>query len=269
MARMIKTNTSSMRAVILAAGDGGRLGHYTQALPKPLVPLNGRPLIDYTLDSLVAAGVRDVVVVTGYREAEVLTALRSAPHPINISFVSNPRYHTGASLSLRAAHEAVGDEPFLLLMSDHLLADTLVRQLVDNALRAPNASFVAADFAVRDETYTAEATKLLVSGDGTVTAIGKDLRRWSAFDTGAFALAPSAWDAVFSVEEDCELSTIFTALAERGELYAADVTGSFWYDVDTPYDLAQAERLLGAHAAPFRAAASLANPRAHRGRVVG
>ena len=47
-----------MRAIILAAGDGGRLGEQTAGLPKPLVTVRGRPLISYTLDALAEADVK-------------------------------------------------------------------------------------------------------------------------------------------------------------------------------------------------------------------
>lgn len=66
-----------MRAVILAAGDGGRLEPHTSALPKPLIDC-GRPLIEFTLDALAETGVSEVVVVTGYRRHSSATAWRQS-----------------------------------------------------------------------------------------------------------------------------------------------------------------------------------------------
>jgi choline kinase len=228
-----------MRAVILAAGDGGRLNHLTSALPKPLIPLAGRPIIEYTLEALAEAGVTDVIVVTGYRETQVRHALGG----MNLAFVSNPRYHESASLSLRAARAATHGEPFLLLMADHMLSRPIIHALLESHEARPGASFVAADFASRDAGYTAEATKLAIDGDA-VTAIGKALDDWRALDAGAFLLAPGAWDAVDAVDEDCELSVIFGELARRRSLHAADISGAFWYDIDTAEDLANAAAML-------------------------
>ena len=56
-----------MKGVILAAGDGTRLAPLTNKCPKPLVPVLGRPLIEYTLNSFVQVGIRDLVIVVGYR----------------------------------------------------------------------------------------------------------------------------------------------------------------------------------------------------------
>lgn len=240
-----------MRAVVLAAGDGGRLGVHTAGTPKPLVPLAGRPIIAYTLEALALAGVSEAVIVTGYHEAQVRDALED--HPLPIRFVTNPRYHEGAALSLRAAREACGGEPFLLVMADHVLSPGIIAVLIaaeegrgDGAGAA--ASYVAADFHPREAAYAEEATKLAVAADGRVTAIGKQLERWDALDAGAFACAPSAWEALDGVPEDSELSPIFAALAAKGRLFAADISGQFWYDIDTPDDLATAESLVAAAA---------------------
>lgn len=246
-----------MRAVVLAAGDGGRLGARTASLPKPLVRIGGRPLIAFTFEALMAAGVREAVVVTGYEEAMLRAALGGSPGVVvppalRIDFVSNPHYHRGASLSLRAARGATGADPFLLVMADHLLSAPLVAALVgafEERTAHPGAipAIVAADFHPRDPVYAEEATKLTVAPGGRVTAIGKHLATWQALDAGAFVCGPSTWEAVDAVAEDCELSAIFGEASRRGQLYAADVSGCFWYDVDTPADLAAAELLLRPH----------------------
>lgn len=237
--------------MILAAGDGGRLGAHTSALPKPLVPLAGRPIVDYTLDALEAVGVTDVTVVVGYREAQVRATLAAtAPGGVRISYVSNPRFHGGASLSLRAAREVVAGQPFLLLMSDHVLSAQLLAALLAAHAAAPELSLVAADAGMHEAAYTHEATKLLTDrgAPSRVLAIGKQLPEWSALDTGAFLLSADVWDAVDAAPEDCELSVVFGQLIARDGLYAADVSGAFWYDIDTAADLAAAEALLAPRA---------------------
>ena len=233
-----------MRAVVLAAGDGGRLDPYTASLPKPLVPLNGRAIVDYTLGALADAGVQDVTVITGYREAQLRKALNATtPRGLAMTFVSNAQFHRGASYSLRAARARMAGEPFLLVMADHMLAPEIIRVLEAAYAALPGCSYVAADSSKHDEAYTEEATRLKIEGR-RVTGIGKRLREWQALDAGAFVVAPEAWETIDAAPEDCELSTIFGMLAARGELLAADVSGSFWYDIDTAEDLANASALL-------------------------
>jgi UDP-N-acetylglucosamine diphosphorylase / glucose-1-phosphate thymidylyltransferase / UDP-N-acetylgalactosamine diphosphorylase / glucosamine-1-phosphate N-acetyltransferase / galactosamine-1-phosphate N-acetyltransferase len=238
-----------MRAVILAAGDGGRLQELTTTLPKPLVPLAGRPIIDYTLEALIECGIFDVTIVTGYREEQLRAALAESVAPaLTLRFVPNERFHGAASLSLRAARAYVHEEPFLLLMADHLLSSGVIGELCRAHAERPCDSFVAADFSHHDSHFSAEATKVLIAEgppkECLVGAIGKDLARWDALDAGAFLFHPSAWEAVDASPEDCELSVIFTELARRKGLVATDVSGSFWYDVDTAEDLANATAMI-------------------------
>ena len=232
------------RAVVLAAGDGGRLAEQTAEIPKPLVQLDGRALIDFTIEALVSAGVDDVVVVVGYRAGQLRSALTERAHPgVRLRFVTNPRYHAGASLSLRAARPLTTNEPFLLLMADHLLSAPILRRLAVTP-REPGVSLIATDASAWPEAYNDEATRVVIDpGSRRVTAIGKGLHPWDALDTGAFLLAPSAWEAVDAAPEDCELSVIFSELARRGQLQSVDVSGATWYDIDTPEDLAAAHRV--------------------------
>ena len=81
----------SVQAVILAGGEGSRLRPLTKNRPKVLLPAANRPLLLHLLDSVVAAGIRDITVVIGYKSEQVLRAL--AAYPIN----------TSCSTSLRSA----------------------------------------------------------------------------------------------------------------------------------------------------------------------
>lgn len=231
-------------AVILAAGDGGRLGAHTADTPKPLISVDGRPLIAYTLDALVAAGVREATIVVGYRADQVMQALGEGVPGIGLTFVQNPRFHGGASLSLRAARGATNGGPFLLLMADHLLSSSILAALLDSD-RDDRTSLIAVDASPWPADYADEATRVRLSpGARAVAAIGKGLAEWDALDTGAFLLAPAAWEAVDAAPEDCELSLIFQELARRRQLEAIDVSGAAWYDVDTAEDLAAARRMV-------------------------
>ena len=55
------------KAILLAAGRGTRMGELTQELPKPMLPLNGRPMIEHIVRRLQQAGLREILIVVGYR----------------------------------------------------------------------------------------------------------------------------------------------------------------------------------------------------------
>src|SRR5437867_12944316 len=62
-----------MKAVILAAGEGARMGPFTASVPKVMIPVGNRPLLEYVVQALAEHGVRDLIFVVGYRRARILT----------------------------------------------------------------------------------------------------------------------------------------------------------------------------------------------------
>src|SRR6516225_7301940 len=113
---------SPTHAMVLAAGLGTRMRPVTDGMPKPLVPVAGKPLLDHVLDKLADAGVSDAVVNVHYfaEQIEQHLAGRRAPH-ITISDERNQLLNTGGGV--RAALRSLGTAPFFLLNSDTLWID--------------------------------------------------------------------------------------------------------------------------------------------------
>lgn len=122
--------------IVLAAGSGTRFGG-----TKQLEPYRGRPLAQHAVDALAAAGVGEVVVVTGHDADAVERALRLPPHG---RFVRNPDHATGQASSLAAGLRALagGSEAAVVLLADQPgVTDAEVRTLVE-AFRARRARIV-------------------------------------------------------------------------------------------------------------------------------
>ena len=64
-----------MQAVILAGGEGSRMRPLTKNRPKAMIPVGGKPILGYVIESVVAAGIRDIVVVVGYKKEQVIRYL--------------------------------------------------------------------------------------------------------------------------------------------------------------------------------------------------
>ena len=108
-------------AMVLAAGRGERMRPLTDVTPKPLIPVNGKSLIDYTLDMLESAGVEEVVVNASYL-AEQVTAhvdARQTPH-VQVSHEPE-RLETGGGIA--KALPLLGNGPFYSFNSDIILLD--------------------------------------------------------------------------------------------------------------------------------------------------
>ncbi len=231
-----------MHAVVLAAGHGGRLHPLTSNLPKPLLHVRGRPMINHVLDALFAAGITDATIVVGYRGEQIRTALANVyPRGMTLTFVENKAYDLHNARSLWAAHDAVGQLPgFVLAMADHLVEASLVCMVVD---AGTNICALAVERASRDDARADEATLALVR-DGRVVDLGKGIADWNALDTGVFWCTPRVFEVMTPEMRDGECGTVFATLARQGELAAIDVTGRRWIDVDTDVDLSAAEAML-------------------------
>jgi choline kinase len=231
------------QTVILAAGNGSRLGSRTSGVPKPLVTVAGEPLIAHALTHAEASGCGEAVIVVGYESARVKAAVEALPVSLRVRFVENLDPSTPNGVSLLAA-EPLAHRRFFLQMVDHLFAGPTLAKLAETPLGKDEAGRVLVDAQPSDVDLD-DATKVRIAG-GRVTAIGKGITPWSAIDAGCFLLTRAVFDALHDVpdSEPRTVSSGMRRLAARGSLGYADVDGVAWVDVDTPHDHRAAERLL-------------------------
>lgn len=237
--------------VILAAGEGSRLRAGTPAaLPKPLTPLLGVPLLERTISTCRAAGVRDVVVVVGHEGDRVGRAARriGERQGVRVVVVVARDWALGNGASVLAAAPNV-DDRFFLVMGDHLFAPDFLRLLTADDDGCPCTLVVDTDTAsVHD---VDEATKVRREGRRLV-AIGKELDRFDGVDTGVFLCRPPLFEALreASAAGRHTLSDAVRLLIARREAGWVSADGLFWQDVDTPSDLRRAESMLTGRRAP-------------------
>ena len=225
-------------AVILAAGRGERLAPITRGRPKALVEVaSGLTLLELAIRSLRAAGLEELVVVSGYMGHKIEEALAGQE---GIRIVRNPEYWRENGFSLLKASEAVGSEEFVLTMADHLFEPSIPR-----AAASAGPLALCVDREPRYLLSVEEATKVELAPDGSIRAIGKHLGRWDACDTGVFVCDERMlWAARELARQSFSItvSDCVRFLISRGYTFrTVDVSGSLWTDVDTPEALAHAK----------------------------
>ena len=121
-----------MKAIILAAGYGNRMRPLTDHLHKTLLSVCGKTIIGGIVDGLVDNGIRDFVVVTGYRDAELSGWLTAAYPHLSIQYVHNERYReTNNIYSMALAFEqTVIDDDIILIESDLIYEPTVIKRLI-------------------------------------------------------------------------------------------------------------------------------------------
>ncbi len=239
-----------MQAVILAAGNSARLGDLTKDRPKCLIEVDGLPLISYSLAYLRAAGISEVVVVTGYRGDVLRSALGAGLPGLPVRYVDNPDYaDTGSVISLLAAAREIRSSPFLLLESDLLYhPDFLSVALGDHR---DNVILVA------DPTGSGDEVFICADEGGALSFLGKsapdDIRADSIGEfAGITRLSRSALRDYCSAAETLRredearghYEDLIYALVEAGKIsvHVRHCPGLPWTEVDVPQDLERAKR---------------------------
>lgn len=130
-------------AAILCGGLGTRLRPVVADRPKPLAPVHGRPFLTYLLDQLAAASVREVVLLTGYRSAQVRTALGDRYAGMRLGYSAEPE-PLGTAGAVRLALPRLAGPTVLLLNGDSYCDVDLARFGASHRRRAADVSLVLA-----------------------------------------------------------------------------------------------------------------------------
>lgn len=236
------------QAVILAAGKGTRLRDSDDALPKPLTEVGGMPLVKRVIQSLAGAGIRRVVVVTGFMAERVRAAIERdddyARWHVEIRFAHNAEFELANGVSVTVGGSQCSG-PFLLSMADHLYTQQ-IPQLLARCDLADADLYLATDPRVDTILDIDDATKVKTEG-GRIVEIGKQLTSYDRIDCGVFAVGQPLLAALAAERQDrgdCSLSDGVRRLAGAGRARVVDIGNAAWQDVDTHADREHAERTI-------------------------
>ena len=225
-------------AMVLAAGMGSRMRPLTDTIPKPLVPLRGRPLIDHVLDRIAEAGIANAVVNVHHHADKLEAHLAGRKRPkITISDERGVLLDTGGGLV--KALPKLGQAPFLIHNSDSVWIEGIGSNL---------ARLMAAWDPARMDSLmllAIGATSLGYEGHGdfNMTPDGLITRRAEHREspfvfTGVSIAHPRLFEG--APQGRFSLNALWDRAIERGRLYGARLDG-MWMHVGTPEALKEAE----------------------------
>ncbi|HYM10866.1 MAG TPA: sugar phosphate nucleotidyltransferase [Bryobacterales bacterium] len=229
------------KAVILAAGRGTRMQGLTEAVPKPMLPIRGRPMLAHLVDNLRRAGLRDILIVTGYRAEQIEGYFASQT---GIVF-RHQQVRDGTARAALLARDFAGADAFLLTYGDILVAPEAYQGLIAGM------EGCEAVLAVKHVEDPRQGAAVYVEGDRVTRIIEKPPRgastthynsagfygfRLSIF--GHFAAAP------LSPRGEYEITDAIRLLIATGAPVGIYAIPGWWRDVGRPDDLAKAEREL-------------------------
>ncbi len=120
-----------MKAVILAAGKGTRMKELTNEVPKPMLLSQGKPIIEHILEGILAAGVRDIFIVTGYRAEAIEEYFGDGSEWKARIVYGRQMVSDGTGKAPEVARQYIGASPFLLTYGDILVPPRNYRGIID------------------------------------------------------------------------------------------------------------------------------------------
>jgi len=157
-----------MKAVILAAGVSRRLYPLTYDIPKCLIKVGEKPIINHQLDSLKNSGIDKITIVVGYHRERLIDHINTNYPSLDVNFVINHHYfETNTAYSLQLCDRVIRGNRFILLNADVLYPHELLNRLINSSYNSV--------LAVDPKACGKEEVKVIEGDNQRLVAIGKDL----------------------------------------------------------------------------------------------
>ena len=254
--RNYTTITSNVhKCVILAAGSATRLRPLTDAVPKCLLNVGGKPILERTIENILTAGMKDIALVIGYRAEMIREFVRQRFPQQRIRFILNPNYvRTNNLYSLLLVRRFLEDtsgkivHSLLLLDSDILFSNHLLPFLLHDGAKNKIAVRISGE-------HNEEEVQVGINSDGNIHFIGKKpaLDMPQCESIGIEVISAEVTVRLFDILESRVRDGVgrsefyeaaFQELIDEGAiLKAVDVSSFPAIEIDTPEDLELAERL--------------------------
>jgi NDP-sugar pyrophosphorylase family protein len=216
-----------VKAMILAGGMGTRLRPLTFSIPKPLLPVGEKPILQRIIEQLRDAGILDIVLATGY-QAELVRAFcgDGSKFGVSVSYVHEPK-PLGTAGPARAMRDRLASDEFLLLMNGDLITDLDFRHFVESSQAS------GCDLTVAYTKYIYRSPYGVLSiVDGAVQGVTEKPETEYAISAGIYCLKRAALDLIPPdlIPEDVFFTMpdlMARLLAAQRRIYAYLITGTW------------------------------------------
>ncbi|MDS0280780.1 glucose-1-phosphate thymidylyltransferase [Haloarcula onubensis] len=235
-----------MKGVLLSGGTGSRLRPITHTGPKQLVPVANKPVLEYAIEDLKAAGITEIGVVLGNKGREAIQELLGdgSEYGVDITYIvqGNP---LGLAHAAGCARDFVGDDDFVMYLGDNILKSG-VTNLVESFEAGDYGAGIALQevddpqaFGIVDVDDAGNVTELIEKPDDPPTDLAL---------IGMYVFSPAVFDAIDDLEPswrgELEITDAIQHLLEGGREIDSHVVTGWWKDTGKPEDILHANRLV-------------------------
>ena len=222
-----------MKAIIMAGGEGRRLKAVTGELPKPMVPLLGKPLMERAIELLRAHGVTEICAALGYNPAPIIEHFGDgAAYGVHLCYRIEDR-PLGTAGGVRNCLDFLGGAPFLVLSGDAACDFDLGRLMSEHERKGPTVTM-----ALYEDREPLRYGLVVPDAEGRVRCFiekpGWERVVTDLVNTGIYVVEPRAMELVPEGESFDFASGLFPKLLERGEEILGLPMEGYWCDVGTP-----------------------------------
>ncbi len=228
------------KAMLLAAGRGTRMRELTNDVPKPMIAVRGKPILQHIIEGLKAAGITDVLIVVGYRKEVVTDFFKDgAAFGVRVHYVTQ-EVQDGTGRVVELGKDFAGSDPFILSYGD-ILVDPA------NYLRLANPGAEEAVISVKRNEDVSKGGAVFVNERFELTDLrekpkpGEPTSPW--YNAGVYTFRPSIFDFTARLQRsprgEFELTDAIRDLAQSGKLVQAYELIGDWADVRDPEVLAE------------------------------
>jgi glucose-1-phosphate thymidylyltransferase len=229
-----------MKGVVLAGGSGTRLAPLTRITNKHLLPLYDRPMVTYAIETLVEAGITDLMLVTGCTHAGEFLRLLGNGEEYGIDRLSYAyqQHPGGIAQALGLAERFVGGDRCCVLLADNVFERPLGPVVERFAAQERGARVVLSE--IVDDQHLRHLGVAELNGERIERIVEKPAEPTSRYAvTGVYFYDAQVWEILPTLEPsgrgELEITDLNNWYAERGEL-EADVLGGFWGDAGESID---------------------------------
>ena len=216
-----------MKAIILAGGRGKRLRPITDKIPKPLIPINGKPLIERTIKYLKKYGITEIIISSGYKSDLIEKFLKNKKNFGCEIIFSNEKTPLGTGGAIKKALKHVDGESFLVLNGD-IVTNIDLKKI----LRKPN-TIAANELKTKFGTMEIKKNKILKFNEK------KDVSDvW--MNPGIYHLSKNI-EKIIPKKGSLE-GIVFPKMAQKKTLKTVKFKNALWYSIDSHKDIEECSK---------------------------
>lgn len=235
---------SRIQAVILAAGRGTRLDPLTNSVPKVMLKVGHKSILEHTIDILREYGHTDIALVVGYKKESIIDYFGDGSgFGVTISYVIQENYKGGTADAVRCAREKITGDKFLLIYGDNMFEPDIIKRMVEMSERFDG--ILCGKRVDKPELYGILET----DGDVVTKIVEKPKKPVSNLAmTGLFILPRKIFPAIdktkLSPRGEYELTDSIQRLINSGHIFGYVNVEDFWVDIGDREQLIETENYL-------------------------